>query len=81
MSLIELREVEKQARVPPLREPTRSQEVNAKKNAGLAAVGMTGLFVASGSVWVGLVVAGSTKSEKRGTAVAVPLFVLGRVTG
>jgi hypothetical protein len=27
--------------VPPLREPTRSQEVNAKKKGGLASVGMT----------------------------------------
>src|SRR5262249_44806356 len=30
-----------QARVPPLREPTRSREVNAKKRRGLASVGMT----------------------------------------
>ncbi len=29
------------SRVPPLREPTRSQEVNAKKKRGLASVGMT----------------------------------------
>jgi hypothetical protein len=31
-----------QARVPPLREPTRSQEANAKKRRGLASVGMSG---------------------------------------
>jgi hypothetical protein len=43
-----------QRELPPLREPTRSQEVNAKKRRRLAPVGMTG--------WVG------REKEKAGKA-------------
>jgi hypothetical protein len=41
-------EVEIEARVPPLREPTRSQERTRKKKRRLASVGMTIAFIRLG---------------------------------
>ena len=57
-----------QAMVPPLREPTRSQEVNAKKRRRLAPVGMTSLCGAT---------PGAGKDSA--TKISTPIFGVGRV--